>query len=156
MSRLATRAFDRLEEGATLALFAVMSGAVLLQLAFRFLFNNPLMFPEEVSRFCYVWITFLGLSLATKTGEHIRLTLAVDALPGGLRRVVVAGTEILSAVILLGLAVLGIRFMDFSRMSISPALEIPMNFVYAAFPAGCLLAMVRLARGLGTVLRGGR
>ncbi|RPJ81189.1 MAG: TRAP transporter small permease, partial [Acidobacteria bacterium] len=113
-------------------------------------------FPEEVSRYCYVWITFLGLSLATKTGEHIRVTLAVERLPAGLRRPVVAGVELLSAVTLLGLAVLGFRFMDFTRMSISPALEIPMNVVYAAFPVGCLLAVVRLARALVAVLRGAR
>lgn len=140
--------FARLEETVTLLFFLLMSLAVLLQLVFRFLFNRPLLYPEEISRYCYVWITFIGLALATKTGEHIRVDLLVQLLSPAWRRRIERATAVLSAVALLFLAALGIRFLEFSRMSISSALEMPMNLVYVAFPLGCLLAVVRLLRGL--------
>lgn len=143
----------RFEEGVTFFCFAVMCAFVALQLFFRFALNSPLMFPEEISRYAYVWITFVGLSLATKTREHIRVGAGVGMLPRVWRRGVGAVVDFISFAILLWLAYLGIRFMLFSRMSISPALEIPLNLVYVAFPLGCLLAAFRLSVQLVTGLR---
>jgi TRAP-type C4-dicarboxylate transport system permease small subunit len=137
---------DRLEEGVTLLCFFGMSAAVLLQLVFRFGFNSPLLFPEEVSRYCYVWITFVGLALATKNREHIRVELLVLALPARWGRILSLVVDAGSCAILLFLAYLGVRFMDFSRMNISSALELPMNLVYVSFPAGCALAVLRALR----------
>lgn len=145
----------RLEEGVTFFFFAVMCLFVAVQLFFRFALNHPLIFPEEISRYAYVWITFVGLSLATKTREHIRVDAGVGMLPHVWQRGVGALVDLISFAILLWLAYLGVRFMLFSRMSISPALEIPLNLVYAAFPLGCLLAAVRLSRQLATRLRSG-
>jgi TRAP-type C4-dicarboxylate transport system permease small subunit len=144
------RLIDRLEEGVTLFCFFLMSAAVLAQLVSRFLFNSPLLFPEEVSRYCYVWITFIGLALATKHREHIRVDLLFHVLPAGWCRPLGLVVDVASCAILLFLAYLGIRFMDFSRMNISSALELPMNLVYVSFPLGCALAVVRALRVLGS------
>jgi len=156
MAGVWARVYDRLEEGVTLFFFFVMCVAVLLQLVFRFLFNSPLLYPEEVSRYAYVWITFFGLSLATKTGEHIRVVLLLRAVPAGWGRWIQRGVELVSCATLLFLAYLGLRFMDFSRMNISSALEMPMNLVYASFPAGCLLAVARCLRVLTAPRSGSR
>ena len=145
----------RLEEGVTLVCFAVMCVFVALQLFFRFALNSPLMFPEEISRYAYVWITFIGLSLATKTREHIRVDAGVGLLPPVWQRVIGLFVDLASFAILLWLAYLGARFMLFSRMSISPALEISLNLVYVAFPLGCLLAALRLSVHLVAELRRG-
>ena len=145
----------RLEEGVTLVCFAVMCVFVALQLFCRFALNSPLMFPEEISRYAYVWITFIGLSLATKTREHIRVDAGVGLLPPIWQRVIGLFVDLTSFAILLWLAYLGVRFMLFSRMSISPALEIPLNLVYVAFPLGCLLAALRLSVHLVAELRRG-
>jgi TRAP-type C4-dicarboxylate transport system permease small subunit len=145
----------RLEEGVTLCCFAVMCGFVALQLFFRFALNSPLMFPEEISRYAYVWITFVGLSLATKTREHIRVDAGVGLLPQAWQRAIGLLVDLTSFAILLWLAYLGVRFMFFSRMSISPALEVPLNLVYVAFPLGCLLAALRLSAHLVAELRRG-
>ena len=145
----------RLEEGVTLVCFAVMCVFVALQLFCRLALNSPLMFPEEISRYAYVWITFIGLSLATKTREHIRVEAGVGLLPPVWQRVIGLFVDLTSFAILLWLAYLGVRFMLFSRMSISPALEIPLNLVYVAFPLGCLLAALRLSVHLVAELRRG-
>ena len=143
----------RLEEGVTLICFALMCVFVALQLFFRFALNSPLMFPEEISRYAYVWITFVGLSLATKTREHIRVSAGISLLPQSWQRAIGLLVDLTSFAILLWLAYLGVRFMFFSRMSISPALEVPLNLVYVAFPLGCLLAAFRLSVQLVTGLR---
>ena len=54
---------------------------VFLQILFRYLFKNPLLFAEEVSRFSYVWVTFIGLSLATKLRNHVKVDFFVLKLP---------------------------------------------------------------------------
>jgi TRAP-type C4-dicarboxylate transport system permease small subunit len=154
MQAILARWWDRLEEGVSLLCFLLMSAAILVQLVFRFLLNNPLLYPEEVARYCYVWIAFLGVAMVTKTREHIRVDVLLATLPARLRAGIEAAVDWLSALILLGLAALGVAFMDFSRMNISSALELPMNLVYLAFPVGCLLAVIRLLHGRRQAARG--
>jgi TRAP-type C4-dicarboxylate transport system permease small subunit len=148
MAGSVARRLDRLEEWVTLFFLYVMCGAVLIQLVFRFLFNSPLFFPEEISRYSYVWITFFGLALATKHRDHIRMDLLLRALPDRGRAWVERAVEFVSCAILLVLAYLGLHFMEFSRMNISSALELPMNLVYVSFPVGCVLAVARSLRFL--------
>jgi len=143
----------RSEESVTFFFFAVMCAFVALRLVFRFILKHPLMFPEEISRYAYVWITFVGLSLATKTRGHVRVDAGVGMLPPGWQRGVGALVDLISVAILLWLAYLGITFMLFSRMGISPALEILLNLVYVAFSLGCLLAAIRFSVQLVAGLR---
>lgn len=148
MAAGALRFLNRLEETVALFFFFLMSLFVFLQLVFRFLLNNPLFFAEEISRYAYVWITFVGLSLATKNREHIRVNALVQQLPVALQRRMDLAVHVASLLLLLWLTYLGFRFMGFSKMSISPALEMPMNIVYLSLPLGCLLGAIRLAAGV--------
>jgi TRAP-type transport system small permease protein len=139
-------ALERVEEWITFFFLMVMCVFLLLQLFSRFVLNSPLLFTEEVSRFSYVWITFIGMSLATKTGDHIKVDFFVGLLPVAVRMVVGKIVNTVSLLILLYLCWLGIRFLAFSGMNESAALKLPLNFVYVSLPIGCLLAAFRLAR----------
>ncbi len=46
----------------------------------------PLTWSEELGKFLFVWITWLGISLGERKGEHIKITMPsgqTSALPGG-------------------------------------------------------------------------
>ncbi len=47
----------------------------------------------------------------------------------------------------------GVQFVIFSRPNITPALEVPLNLQWVAFPIGFFLAAIRLGRLLVSDLR---
>ena len=147
---------DHLEEGVTFFFFVVMCVFVFLQVFFRFVLNHPLLYPEEVSRAAYVWLSFIGMSLVTRTREHIRVDFFVQLLPIVPRKWVLFIVDLLTLAMMVALGWFGVRFVIFSRMSITPALEVPMNLFYVAFPLGCLLTIIRLSHNIVTDVREAR
>lgn len=47
----------------------------LLQVVLRYFFNDPQSWAEEVGRYLFVWITFLGAAVAYAHNSHIRVDL---------------------------------------------------------------------------------
>lgn len=135
---------DRIEENVTLVFFWVMSIFVLIQIVSRYIMHNPLSFPDEIARYAYVWMTFIGLSLATKHGDHIRVDLIRFVFKGRAGLVLDVFVETSMLALLIVLAVLGWKYVAFSRVNRWSALPVlSMALVTVAFPLGCSLAAVR-------------
>lgn len=62
--------------GLGLALITII---VLLQVFNRFILDNPLSWPEELSRIIFIFLVFLGGALSSKRKTHIRIDL-IDSL----------------------------------------------------------------------------
>ena len=58
----------RLMEWALIGLLAGMAGMVFLNVVLRYGFNSGITFSEEMSRYFFVWLTFIGAVLTF--GEH--------------------------------------------------------------------------------------
>lgn len=129
----------------SMAFFTVMCALLVLQLASRYLFSKPLLFTEEFSRFCYVWIAFLGMAIAHKRGDHIKIDLFVGLFPPGVRRVLTALVDIISLAMLAYLAYWGVEYMLFNEYSVAASVDFPLYYVYAALPVSCALAVVNIA-----------
>ncbi len=138
---------DNVESYVTLLLFLIMSAFIGLQIVSRYVMNNPLRFPDEVARHAYVWMTFIGLSLATKTGDHIRVDVVGFFAKGRARAAIDTVVEVGTLLVLVALAVLGFQYAEFSRVnrwSSMPVLS--MILVSISFPIGCTLASVRMVQ----------
>lgn len=60
---------------------SVMVGLVFGNVVLRYLFDTGLPFAEELSRYLFVWITFLGAVVATRERLHIGLRGLIERLP---------------------------------------------------------------------------
>ena len=79
---------------------ALMVVAILIQVVFRYVFNNALPWPDEAARFCMLWMTGLMAPTAFRRGGFV----AIDMLPMALPRMI---GNLLSLVLLfISLAVL--------------------------------------------------
>lgn len=129
------------------ALFAVTILVVAAQVLFRYGFNSSLSWTEEVSRYTFTWIIFLGAALALKDRAHVAVRILVDRFPPRLR----GWVDLLNALLIvctIGLLV-GLGFMLVYRTAgtRSPALKLPVNLVfYAALPVSGLLAVYYACR----------
>lgn len=68
------------EEIVIVAMFAVMVAVIFVQVIMRKC-GNSLTWSEELGKFLFVWITWLGISLGERKGEHIKITMLTDRLP---------------------------------------------------------------------------
>jgi TRAP-type C4-dicarboxylate transport system permease small subunit len=62
-------------------LLALMFLATLYQILARDVFFISSMWTEELARFLFVWIVFLGAATLMEGNEHIRIAMLIDRLP---------------------------------------------------------------------------
>ncbi|WP_422375690.1 TRAP transporter small permease [Roseibium sp.] len=79
---------------------ALMVVAILIQVVFRYVFNNALPWPDEAARFCMLWMTGLMAPTAFRRGGFV----AIDMLPMALPRML--GNLLSLLLLLISLAVL--------------------------------------------------
>jgi TRAP-type transport system small permease protein len=136
-------------EGVTiLALFAMVV-STLIGVADRFVIGSGLPWPEELARFLLIWSSLLSAAVAAKHQAHFRLTFILDRL-GPIWACIIDGITIGS---LLLVAWQGILLVDIFHFQTSPALGIPMSFVYAAVPASTILISLYILRNMLTRMR---
>jgi TRAP-type C4-dicarboxylate transport system permease small subunit len=81
-----TAALDRCACWVSIGLLAVIFVVMVLQVSCRYVLGSPLVWSEEVARYLYIWVCFLGAPIALRRGNHIAITLFVDWLPAKLTR----------------------------------------------------------------------
>jgi TRAP-type transport system small permease protein len=122
-------------------LMAVMVGTIILQVYCRFVLGNPLSWSEELARYVFVWITFLGAAVAYRHGAHIIVETIVVLLP---RRAQLALAWVVDALMVVALVVLlaqGLNIVEVNSNVEATMLEIPMSWVYAAVPVSAAVML---------------
>jgi TRAP-type C4-dicarboxylate transport system permease small subunit len=133
---------------------AVMTITTLLQVVFRYVLNDPLVWSEELARYLFVWIALVGAGAAVRTGGHFGLDLFYKKFPAAGRAGVAILISAIIAVFAATLLVYGIRETVQASVQLAPSLQIRMHWAYAAMPAGAALMLWHLVahwvtRGFG-------
>ena len=90
---------DRSEEVILVGMFALMVLIIFIQVIMRYIFNNSLSWSEELGKFLFVWISWLGISIGAKRKEHIKITMFIDKVSPKLKCL----CDILSELIIFGI-----------------------------------------------------
>ena len=99
MKRRVLNALDKIEDTVLIAMFMAMVGIIFFQVIMRYVFNNSLSWSEELGKFLFVWLSWLGISIGHRRKEHIKITLLVDKLPYKLKKLAEAITELILIVV---------------------------------------------------------
>ena len=139
---------DGIVDRVAIALFVVIFAAVLGQIVMRYVFDDPLIWSEELSRYLFIWIALLGWTLASRNRTHITVRLFVDMLPRRARLLAEAANAFLVlafAVVLLGL---GIELVAVSTDV--PTITLFFNFavIYAAVPVTAAVIVLHCIRDI--------
>jgi len=122
-------------------LTAVMVATVILQVFFRFVVGNPLSWSEELARYAFVWITFLGAAVAYRHGAHIVVEAVVALLPHRVQLALVWVVDALMVAALVVLLVQGLAFVEVTATVKATMLQIPMSWVYGAVPVSAAIML---------------
>jgi TRAP-type transport system small permease protein len=121
---------------------------LLLAIAVRELgaFGGTITWAEEVERFLFIWLVFLGSPVALDRGEHILIDVLARRLYGRTALVVAVAVR-LAVLAFLGLMLYaGVDLVARTGNQTAAALDIRMSWVHAALPlsAACMLLQVGL------------
>ncbi len=143
--------FDRhIEEMILMILLSLMVIVVVVQVFMRYVMNNSLSWPEEITRYFFVWFTFIGMSYCISNNSNVKIDMIVNALPEKLQKVVLFIVDVFILLFFLYLGMHGLSALQ--KISISgqqsPALGIPMKYVFASLEAGIGLGIIRIIQSM--------
>ena len=110
----------------------------------RYVIGRAPGWTEEVARMLVAWMAMLGAAACLRGGGHIAVGALVNAMPSGMRTVLLAVRD-LSILVTAGvLGWAGARFAALNGSQDSAALEIPMSIPYSAMGVGAVLLALML------------
>ena len=142
MSKLIDK-LDYLIERLLILLILAIVLIVTWQVLSRYLLQSPSSVSEEVARFLLVWISLIGAVYCYRTKAHLGLDIITNKLAAKQQQIAALFTHVMvflfSALVLVigGTRLVTLAFEPIQR---SPALDVPMGYLYCALPlAGILL-----------------
>jgi TRAP-type C4-dicarboxylate transport system permease small subunit len=136
-----------------LAIAAILS----LQVVTRYLIQYPFAWPEEICGFLFVWLIFLGATLAHRSGSLIGMTVLRDKLPSEWATRVKLLMNLIVLACLLLLVVKSSQATYLSLAKKTTVLRFSWAYVYSAVPLGffflSLSYLKALAENVKTLMR---
>ncbi len=143
-------------ETVVVILMTIMVTTLALQVFYRFVLDNPLSWTEELARYAFVWITFLGGAVAYRRRAHIVVDVMLHLVPIRARAALALAVEAMITVTLVILVRDGLRMVETTANVQATMLEIPMSYIYASIPVSAALMLIYQVERLVGVLRSRR
>lgn len=141
---------QHVEEIIVVAALAVMSAVIGAQVFMRYVMHNSLSWSEELARYVFILMVYVGISYGVKRRKHI----CVEAFTMWMPRRAQIVIEIISDLIFMVFAVVVMYYgyktanKIFTLGQRSPALGLQMGIVYMALPFSYALALIRLVQNV--------
>nr|WP_321446092.1 TRAP transporter small permease [uncultured Cohaesibacter sp.] len=121
----------------TVAIFTILVICVVWQVVSRFILGTPSTTTDEIARFLFMWVAFMGAAYTLGQKRH----LAIDIVSLWLEGKSLRNVRILVYVIVAAFASVVMTYGGWQLMmktldsgQVTPALRIPMGYVYGAIP----------------------
>ena len=133
------RALLSLAKASVIVISVVMVLVTLAQVIFRYVVAQPLPWSEELARYCFVWIVFLGGAIGLSRGIHLGVDMFVNMLPKPLQRSMDALVNVLIAAFAGIVINASFPVIEMNMFQRSPALGFQMSWIYIAIPISMAL-----------------
>lgn len=148
---------SRILEVIMVTILTIMVGLVFGNVVARYAFNSAITWAEEVARFLFVWLTFVGASFGLMRGLHLGMDMVVARFSPRTRSLI----EVVNGFIILAFlgvwVVGGVHLIQANLDYMSPATGFSMGLVYLIGPLAAVLmgieALSRLAASIKTLTR---
>ncbi len=107
----------------------------------RYIFNSPIQWAEEFSRYAFIWVVFLGAVVCTKHKRHIGIDSVVKALPGHVQPWVNLAADLFTLALMVIIIGYG-GILTYRATQITATLNVPQYVVYVVVPASGVLGLL--------------
>ena len=136
---------DRFEETLSSFLLALMSVAIILQVFFRYCVSYSLDWPEELGRYLFIALVYIGSGYAERENKHLAITiLRTSGGAWGAKYLPLVALGVTAAFCGM-MTVWGVNMTCFGWQTgqVAPAMQFPMWMVYACLPLGMACMGIR-------------
>lgn len=128
--------------GICAALLVAIVSLTFTQVICRYLLARPLIWSEEITRLCFVWLVFLGAAILSGRGELLSISLAEDAMSRAGRRLMERLWAAFGVIFFFALSLASVDLMRISMGQVSPTTGLPAAVNYCAPLIGALVGML--------------
>ncbi len=122
----------------------IVLAVISAQIVMRYVFNRPLIWSEELSRYLYVWIAWIGCAYCVGTKSHISVPIFSERLPVGVRKVLTGIGNIIVIGFLLYLIPYSFSYALGQRAFAASTLPLKRIWLYLPLPIGIWLSVIQL------------
>mgnify|MGYP001029980820 CR=1 FL=1 len=143
------RWLNRMEEICCVSALLAASALIFVNVLMRYLFRSGLNWSEELIRYLFVVVTFLGLSLGVRKKARISIDILELSLKSDLAKknleLLINIVQLIFAGVVMVISFYYSRFI-FSTRQVSSALELPMFYLYLFIAFGFLSLSISTAK----------
>lgn len=140
-------AFFRLLEFLVVLCMVAMVVMVFGNVVMRYAFNSGITVSEEMSRYCFIWLTYIGAMVAMRENGHLGVDTLVKALPLAGKKVCVFLSECLMLMCNLMFLWGTWRMHELQVTNVSPVVGISMIWIYGiGYVVAVVMSLINLQR----------
>lgn len=114
------------------------------QVAARYVFNHPLTWSEELSRYLYVWIAWIGCAFCVGTRSHIRVPVVFDNLPQNIQKLLMILGNLIMIGVFCYLLPYSMQYAMGQNAFMASTMPIKRIWLYIPLPIGVGLSVIQL------------
>lgn len=133
---------ENLEKCCCVVLMSVMAVIIFIQVVARYVFHNSLSWSEELARYIFIWLVYLGISYGCQMRKHIKIDAALGLFPKKVRKYVVIIGDLVFLFFACYIAYTGLAY-SLKQTRVSSAMSIPFKYVYISTFFGFGFAVIR-------------
>jgi TRAP-type C4-dicarboxylate transport system permease small subunit len=122
--------------------FCVIGIVAIAQIIMRFIFNRPFFWAEEFLRLVFVWVCYMGWTLASRNKSHICITTVVSRFPPMGRKCMETFNSVLVIAFSFFMIWFGIKMAEVGALNKAVTLPVSFAAVYAIVPAANFIILV--------------
>ncbi len=139
----------------SVAAMSVMLVVIFAQVISRYVFNWTPEWSEELARYLFVWVVFIGSALIMGESGHLAVQFVPNHFKGtATGRLLEIVINLSGYVFILILFTQGAKMTRVMTFQMSPGMEIPMSWVYAVIPLSSALMLLYLVKDTVRIVRG--
>lgn len=120
-------------------LFTIVVVVVSAQVFSRFVINLSIRWADELSRFAFVWLIYIGGAVTIRDGRNVCFDLILDSQKGKAWKVQFTVVTLISLLFLALMTIFGFVLCQAELTEVSPIMKWPMAVVCGAIPLGGIL-----------------
>jgi TRAP-type C4-dicarboxylate transport system permease small subunit len=135
-------------------LLATMFICFLIQILFRYVFNYPVGWTEELSILCWMWGVLWGAAFVLSEQDEVRFDVLSSNVTESVRRAFTVITGLV-LIVLYGVSLpAAYSFVTFMKVERSAYLHVPINYLYSIYVVFAAACIVRYAWLVWSAVRG--
>ncbi len=115
---------------------------VLWQVIGRYVLNSPSSFTDEMAGFILIWVGLLGAAYVSGKKEHLAIDILIQKSSPKRKRIINIFIDLLIIIFAITVLIIGGFWLVYTRFELdvkSPALGIPMGYIYFVLPLSGIL-----------------